>query len=199
MLWEWGTWHIGRLFVWLVCMLFVGLQHVVNALAGAVNAVLLLLNTAWRLAIFGWLHLRAWLWAAWEFFNTLIAGIEQLQYWLAWLWAWAGALWAVLLSVLQLFGGLVLLIVDIILSILGLLSYLAGLTLSVMLSILAALRGDTLPTQLQDTHGVYYMLRGVLDAWHDSEIGWLSYLMYGATYLAFFVWLSRYMSAAREG
>jgi hypothetical protein len=67
-----------------------------------------------------------------------------------------------------------------------------------MLDILAALQGTTVPTQLEDEHGAYYIMRGILDALHDSQLAWVLYLAYGLCYVAFITWMARFLPSARE-
>jgi hypothetical protein len=43
------------------------------------------------------------------------------------------------------------------------------------------------------------MTRGILDAIHDSPLGWLLLLAYALINLGFFVWLSKFLPSAKEG
>lgn len=198
MIFNWLAWHIGRWFLWLVCWLLLLFNHLARMLTDFANLLVSVANFFWRLGLFIWLSLGQWAAAFWSF----LALAREVFIWgqaaLAWLLAWLDVLGHLLLLALTLAGQLVLLLLDMLASILGLLSWIGGLAIGLILAIIAALQGTTLPGQLADQHAVYYMLRGILDAIHDSLLAWLMYLMYGLAYVAFVFWLSRFLPSAKE-
>jgi hypothetical protein len=102
--------------------------------------------------------------------------------------------------VLALLGRVVMTVFSIMMMLLGLLGWLGGFALGIIFDILAALRAETLPDQLTSAggHGVYYMLRGILDAIHDSQLGWLMILAYALANINLIFWLSRFLPSAKE-
>jgi hypothetical protein len=107
----------------------------------------------------------------------------------AWLMQVLAGLWPYLVLI----GELVWVVVEVILSILALMGWIVGISFGIILEIIASMQGMTVPLRLDDTHGVYYMTRGMLDGLHDSQIGWVMYLAYAMAYVAFIAWMAKFL------
>lgn len=198
LIFNWLVWHIIRQFLNLICWLFIIAQWLVTTLQHFANALIMMANRMWQFFLFAWLTIRQWLYALWGWLGLARDFFVWAQQAMVYLWAWLVAIYEVVLVVLAMIGEFVQLLLDLVLGLLGLLGWVAGLNIGVMLDILAALQGTTVPTQLEDEHGAYYIMRGILDALHDSQLAWVLYLAYGLCYIAFITWMARFLPSARE-
>lgn len=195
---KWLAWAVEDIIRRLICWLLAMLQHAANFLSAATNAVLTAVNWFWRLLVFAWLTVRSWLYGLWYLVEVLRDWLQGAQAFMLLVEAWLWALWRVLVLALALAGELVLMLGYVVLAGLGLIGWIGGLILGLLLSITLQLQAPTVPAQLQDTHIVYQLTRGALEALHDSQLGWVLYLAYGLAYVAFVVWASRFFASSRE-
>lgn len=191
---RWLAWKIKQLVGQLICILLALAQFFANLFAAVINAVITGLNAFWRLLIFVWLTLRAWWYGLWWLVELWRDAWHVISYWLLWLWQWIQEIWFVLLAMLDLVGQLALMLVQIVLAVLGIVSWLGGLILGLATAVLDALDGSSIPSQLSDTHMIYRMLRGALEGFRDSQIGWVLYLLWGLCYIGFITWLARFLA-----
>jgi|GEM_PF-450865 len=197
---EWLRFWLWQYLLDLICWLLTIAAWLVNIFTDFTNLLIGLFNLAWTFALFAWLTARVWLFILWDWLNMALQFFGFAQAALVWLHVWLLALWDLLLVLLSLLGQLVVLWWQVIWMLIQLLGWLVALSLGVIVELLAALQGETLPTELQGNgHGVYYITRGILDAIHDSPLGWLMLLMYGLAYLGFFFWLAKFMTRAGGG
>jgi hypothetical protein len=197
---DWLVFWVTQLIYDVICWLLTISQWVANFLAESTNGLFYILNMTWRFALFAWLTVQQWIFSLWSFLGLSRQLFVFLQQAAVWVWAWLVALWDVLLQVLALLGRVVMTVFSIMMMLLGLLGWLGGFALGIIFDILAALRAETLPDQLTSAggHGVYYMLRGILDAIHDSQLGWLMILAYALANINLIFWLSRFLPSAKE-
>lgn len=197
---DWLVFWITQLIYDVICWLLTIAQWVSNFLAMSTNGLFYVLNMGWKFGIYAWLTVQQWIFSFWSFLGLSRQLFVYLQQAAVWAWAWLEALWDVLLQVLALLGRVVMTLFNIMLMLLGLLGWVGGLALGIIFDILAAMRAETLPEQLADAggHGVYYMLRGILDAIHDSQLGWLMILAYALANINLIFWLSRFLPSAKE-
>jgi hypothetical protein len=198
MIFNWLVWHIHRIILILICWLFVLVQWIVTILQYLANVFIAMLNAFWKFALFAWLTIRQWIYVFWSWLEATRTFFVWLNQAIAYIWAWLVAIWDVFMVVLRMFGQLLMLLLNIAMAILGLLGWVAGLGIGMILSILAAIQSTALPTELNHEHGVYYIMRGILDALHDSPLKWVLWLLYGMCYVSFIVWMARFLPSARE-
>lgn len=193
MIFGWLMWHIGRWFLILICWLFILGQWIVDVLAQFANVLLFGLNYVWRLLLFGWLNMRQILYALWTWLQMARDVFAWLMQVLAGLWPYLVLIGELTIALLAFLGELVWVVVEVILSILALMGWIVGISFGIILEIIASMQGMTVPLRLDDTHGVYYMTRGMLDGLHDSQIGWVMYLAYAMAYVAFIAWMAKFL------
>jgi hypothetical protein len=196
---QWLAWSIEDTMIDVLCWLVSLLQLLVNIVAQIANVFITAINQVWKFLIFAWLTVRAMFYAAWGGFEQVRDFFQQVVPFLMLAAAWLQALLSLLLSALQLAGQALTLLVQLALALLGLLGWIGGLALGLISAISVGLGATTTPAPLAATnHVVYGMVRGSLEALHDSQLGWMLYLGYGLAYIGFVVWLSRFLSASRE-
>jgi hypothetical protein len=197
---DWLVFWVTQLIYDVICWLLTIAQWIANFLAMSTNGLFYILNMGWKLALYAWLTVQQWVYSLWSFLGVSRELFVFLQQAAVWTWAWLVAIWDVLVQVLALLGRVVMTLFNIMLMLLGLLGWVGGLALGIIFDILAAMRAETLPPQLASAggHGVYYMLRGVLDAIHDSQLGWLMLLAYALANINLIFWLSRFLPSAKE-
>jgi hypothetical protein len=200
MVFNWLKFWIDQLLLDLLCYFLSIFQAIVNIFAAAVNTFLGVINWFWKFGLFAWMSLRQWLVSFWQFLSIAREALVWLQQAAVWVWAWLVALWDVIVVVLQLLVAIVRLMFDLVVIVLGIIGWICGLVIGIFIDLLLALQSEIMPTQLQEWHGhgAYYMMRGILDAIHDSPVAWILYLMYALAYLAFIRWLVRFLPSAKE-
>jgi hypothetical protein len=193
---RWLAWKIGAIMRDLVCILLTLFQFLANVLADVINAILSAFNWFWRLLIFCWLTVRGWFYALWWLLELLRAVWQSVYYWLLWLWEWIQAIWAVLLEVLIVIGNVLLLLLNALLALFGILAWIGGLLLGVILGILGAFEvgSHTTPALLVDTHPIYRYLRGALEGFRDSRVGFILYLAWAMAYVGFVFWMGKFLA-----
>lgn len=195
---RWLAVAIENLFINLICWLLSMLQIVANMAAGIANRFIYFVNQLWKFLIFSWLALRAWLYGSWAIVELLRDFFQQVEQFLLTLGAWLAVLLDLFLTALSLAGQLLLVLLQLGLTALNLLGWVGGLVLGLAASIVLQFQAPTIPSQLQDTHIVYLLTRGALEAMRDSAVGWLLRLCYAMAYVGFVVWLSRFLSGGKE-
>jgi hypothetical protein len=191
----WLGWKIKDVILDLVCLLLIIFQWLADFFATAINVVLAVLNTVWRFLIFAWLTIRMWVVGFWAFLGEARQFFVYVQQAAMLVWAWLVALGELVLVVLALLGQVVLFVLDTMLALIGVLAWLLGLTVGALAAILAALASEAPPVELDDTHAVYYMVRGVLDAILDSQLAFVVYVLVGYVYLNLLMWIARYFKS----
>jgi hypothetical protein len=192
---HWIGWLIREIILEFVCLFLVVTQFVVNLLIAGFNAIIYATNMAWRLAVFAWLTLRQVLYALWGFFDLVIEFFIWLQRFAALALAWLVALGDIVVLVLDLLGQVVMFAVDTLLALIGVLAWLLGLTVGALATVIESFTADSPPTQLDDSHAVYYMVRGILDAVLDSQLSFVVYVLVGFVYLHLLMWIARYFKS----
>ena len=196
---SWLSWQIGELFRVLICWLLSIVQTLANIIASAVNFIGAGINGLWRLLVLTWLSLRAYFYAIWELLEWFRAGWASLIQILAWLAPWVQFSWEMALLAAQTIGMVILLLGQMAVIIIGLFGWVGSVTLGLFVAVISALSGTTVPEQLGDTHIVYYLVRGALEAFRDGQVtSWLLILLWGLCWIGFIFWLSRYFSGGRE-
>jgi hypothetical protein len=190
---SWLAWRISELLRILICWLLSMLAMLAAFLATIGNLIVAGINGLWKMLIFLWLSFQAWFIGLYYLLVDIWAAVISLA-------GQLGPFLAVVLLIIGFFGQLVAdvfgLLGLVIGSIIGLLGWIGGIALGMMQSIIIALSGTTIPTQLSDTHIVYLMVRGGLEAWRDSAAGWILYVLWALCYVWFVMWLSRFVSSA---
>lgn len=215
-------WHdLGSVIAWLAysfdltmmgltCWIAAFLQEFVNFVAWISNLAIGAVNLIWRLMLYGWLYAN-WLVVEWgvylyemqrDLLWDLRDGLQIASDFFTWLWDG-------LLAILSMLGQLVLLLVQMVMAGLGWLGWLGGMIIAVISPIFSAIfwtpTGQlssgmpAVPGPLATTYPLYCGVRGALDGLHDSQIGWVLYLMYAMAYIVFVMWLSRFLSSAKAG
>jgi hypothetical protein len=172
-------------------------QYGATFLAAGINAVLGIVNTLARLLILMWLHWRSAIYAGWGMFASIRERLYALVCSTAAIQPWLAFLLDLLALALDIIGQALRFIQATFAALLGLLGWMTGLSLGLLISITAQLEVTTVPPQLTETDLIYRMVRGFSEGIRDSAIGWLLYLIWGMCYVAFLLWLSRFLSSAR--
>lgn len=195
---SWLAWQIGEIIRQLICWLLSMLAMLASWLQAAVNAMIYGVNSLFKLGVLLWLTLRGWFLAFWlllEELRALLAGLAGGLAGLAelgrFLLAAAALIGSIIAQLLGLLGQLAL-------ALLGLLAWIGGLVLGFWGQLQLALAGTTAPAQLAGTHPIYQATRGVLEGLIASDIGWVFPVLWGMCYVAFVVWLARFLSASQE-
>ena len=194
----WLAWKIGSFFRLLICWMLQMLQILAGILAQAVNIIIAGINGIWKLFLLSWLSAKAWFGALWEMLESIramiysaiaalsgLAGLVDLGHWLI----------DVSLLVVAILGRLVLLLGQLVLSALNLIGWIGGLALGLILQFQVAIAGTVTPPQLTETHVIYYGVRGLLEGWRDSQVGWILIFLWGLAYVKFVEWLATFLSA----
>ena len=192
------AWLIRQQFNQLVCVLVSLLQALANGLASGANAVLIGINQAWRFAIFTWLTIRAWLLAAWYLVELFRDSIHQVETWLFTLQLYVGVLVSLALTIIALVGQLVGQLVSIALELGNVIGWFGGLLLGFITAVLTALQGTSVPEQLESTHPIYQIVRGMGEGVLDSSVVWAVQLLWASAYVAFVYWLAKFLTAGDQ-
>lgn len=192
-------WIVQNLFRQLFCFLLTMFQSLFNVLANIANLIIAALNDIWRNFIYGILIL-AHIW------HMLWFWLETLRWWLNDIWgllwligAWISLLLSLAIQAFSLMLQFILTILALIFSLwIGILGYIGGLAFGAVLQIMLAISGTTTPAVLVNTHIVYLMVRGSLEAIRDSWLVWLLRLCYAMIYASFIWWFSRFLRAGGE-
>ncbi len=189
---RWLLSGVSNLFRWLVCWLLQMLQHLANFLALLVNGLIWIGNFLWRFLVFAWLTLKLWFYAGWwlyelfrEFWQDVIYGLSVIQ-------AWIVEMVRLLLAALALVGAALLLLLALVGRIVEILAWIGAISYSLQAQIWLALAGTNIPEAISDTHTVYAIVRGALDAIFDSQIGWVLWLYIAMAYVAWVTWLAKF-------
>ena len=174
------------------------LQQLASILASSLNLLIAGINGIWKLFLLSWLSAKAWFGALWELLESIramiygaidaLAGLVGLADLARWLLAVAWLVIAVL-------GQLVTLLGQIVLSIINLIGWIGGLALGLILQFQVSIAGTVTPVQLTGTHVIYYGVRGLLEGWRDSQVGWILVFLWGLAYVKFIEWLATFLSA----
>lgn len=191
---SWLSWQVGEYIRQLICWLLWMLGQLAAILATALNYIIAGINGLWKLLVLTWLSLREYFYALWGILEALRDALGGLQ----WLGEWIAFLWEMILLAFQTIGMILMLLWQLLSIILGLIGWVGGLTLSLIITLIGALGGTTIPTQLSDTHIVYRLVRGGLEAFRDSPIGWIMWLLWGLAYIGALMWASRYFSGGKS-
>lgn len=196
---SWLSWQIGELFRVLICWLLNIVQMLANIIAGAVNAIIAGINGIWKMIVLTWLSLRAYFYAVWEMLEWFRAGWSGLIQALGWLAPWIEFIWEMAILAAQTIGMVILMLGQLAGVVIGLIGWIGAVTLEFIIAVLSALNGAVVPPQLSDTHIVYYLVRGGLEAFRDGPVtSWLLIVLWGLCWIGFLFWASRYFSGGRE-
>ena len=195
---SWLAWQIGSFFRLLICWMLQMLQILAGLLSQALNLLIAGINGIWKLFLLSWLSAKAWFGALWELLESIramiygaidalagLAGLADLARWLL----------AVAWLVIAVLGQLVTLLGQIVLSIINLIGWIGGLALGLILQFQVSIAGTATPVQLTGTHVIYYGVRGLLEGWRDSQVGWILVFLWGLAYVKFIEWLATFLSA----
>lgn len=207
---SWLAYSIDVSLLGATCWLASLAQQATNMLADSTNAVIFGINYGWRLAVFVWLY-SSWLAVEW---GTYLYEVQRSLLWdlrdglqiVSDFFTWLGD---GLLNVLSLLGQLMLMLGQIVMAGLGWLGWLGGMVIAVISPMFSAIfwtpTGQlasglpNVPAPLATTYPLYCGVRGAVDGLHDSQIGWVLWLMYGMAYVVFVMWLSRFLSSSKAG
>lgn len=196
---NWLAWAIEDIIQRLICWILFGLQALANVLQLFANALIYAINQGWKFAIFTWLTLKSVFYNLWYFVELTRDMWRQFEQLAVLIGAWLQVLGMLLVRALVLAGEMAMLLLTLALQLLGLLGWFGGLALGFIGAIGAALQGSTPPAVLEsDNSPVYAILRGFGAGFRDSPLGWLLYLVWGMAYVAFFVWLAKFLPASRS-
>jgi hypothetical protein len=208
---SWLTWQISEMLRTMLCW-FLGIgDWFAMLLSGLINIVIAGLNFFAVVGIYLWLQLRAAIVAAWiawhQFLNAL--DFSWVLDWMATAWAYIQLAGAIGAQIVQIVG-------QVVGTVLGAIGWVGAIVLGGITSVMTAVQGTmvlpvaagdgvalmgaspaaapNIPALLLETSPVYEMVRGLIDAFLASPIGWIFNLLIGAAYISFVFWLSRYLS-----
>jgi hypothetical protein len=197
---SWLSWQISEYIRQLICWLFWMLGQLATMLSAAVNIVVAGLNGLWRLLVLTWLSLRGWFYSLWEILEWFREACGDLLEALKWLGPIIQFIWEMFILAAQTIGMIVMLLWQLMSVMLGLVGWIGGVTLGIIIAILSALGGTTVPAQLNETHIVYQLTRGALEAVRDGQVtSWLLLLLWGLAYIGLFTWMGKFFSGRTGG
>lgn len=195
---SWLAWQVRETIRILICWLFSMLQILANALSFFVNTVTNGVNAIWKILIFLWLTLREWFYAFWDMFEWF----RELFYNSLGALAYIGPVLLFIVEVFMQAGALISLVLGLLWQLvsigLGVIGWVGGLVLGFITLLLGSLNGTGLPQQIDETHIVYRLVRGGLEAVVDSKLRWLVVLAWALPYVGLVWWLSRFFSEGKE-
>lgn len=195
---RWLFWRINASFNWLICILASFLQIALNAMSTMANIVIAGINGIWRLAIYVWLSARTWMINMWMLIEYVRDLGMVLQNFFALVAAWIQQAWVLGGLLMQLIGQFLLLALQVVGVFINLLGYVALLGIRIFLDIIGQFGSTALPSVLSTTHPAYEVTHGVLEAFRQSLFGWVFVLAWGMAYVAWLLWMSRYLSSGGE-
>lgn len=175
-----------------ICAALATTQAVLNLAGTAINATVVYgVNTAWRLlwsvldwlqhaylgmwGLFEWLRLQAW--------NVYTSVLDLGDYLLSWIVA-AGALVDLATWVLQRLG-------ELLMSVAAALAWFGGLVASVGAGLVAAITNPHAPPEAATAGPIWDGINEAFQAFRDSSLGWVYWLVIGMIYVFVGVWVLR--------
>ena len=203
---DWSNWTLAP-FVWLagaiedivrtlLCWMLSIASTMACWLTSAINTMIAAINTGFRLLIFLWLSGKAAaIGISFYVIELLRSSIAGLDTFMAYVSAWLSTLLDIFMTVMGIAASFGTLLLELVGALLGLFGWIGGMAFDLIMSIMLALQDVQTPAPLADTHPIYEMTRGALDAINDSAYHWLMYLLYAMAYVGFISWLARFLSA----
>jgi hypothetical protein len=197
---RWLSDQINSILINLACFWLTIAQHMVNFFAWFVNQFICAMNFLARLFMFLWLNARNALYWFWYLFEVVRDFMQWIRQALVVVWQWFVELSRLAWDVLLVLGDILHLLWRVADMLLRLLAWIGSMVILIFQEIILSLKGEQLPPQLDgETHPVYQMIRGVLDALHsDTRVSWLFVLYYALVYLGFVAWLAKFLSSGKE-
>lgn len=208
------TLDIGLYFAWIVevaktmlrdnvCWLLMMVQHLANFLASLANALIFVLNYIAKLIISLWFHLR-------NFLYDIASELDEIRFFIHQVvgttvvfaknaWALfeeiANIIWLTVLSIIRLIVFLGVIITESI----NLLLQAVGSDYATSVSVDGGSLASTQCTEnvdtslLSTTHPLFYFVRGMLDGYRDSAIGWTFWVLVALAYIKAIIVFARYL------
>lgn len=196
-----GVWLWNEVIRALICWLLAIAQAMLNAMAYAVNAVVVAgVNLIWRIAVLGLLWLRDSFLALWGF----VAWLRLL------LWSMYGALLSIgqtlaaigpaLAQLAQLVTLAFVQLGDLLINLAQAFAYLVGLFMALIPGMVIAVFNPTAPPQLAEIQA-FFLFQWFIDffrAFADSKLSWAWLAFVGIVYLRFVLWLLDELSTLNQ-
>lgn len=190
---SWLAWRISELLRILICWLLMMLAWVASFLAALANVIVAGINGIWRLMLLFWFAFQAWMSALYYLIEDLVGAAYAIRDGVVWLIdlillliGIAGDMLGMTLSQIAMLAELIF----------GALGWIVGISVGMLSQIATAMGGADVPVQLSDTNEVYRALRGFLEGIQASALGWVLLLFWGAAYVGFVYWLTRFLSSS---
>jgi hypothetical protein len=199
--WDVTTWK-------LTCWMLSLIQWFGNLIVAITNAFIFSINWLTRFFVYVWLFGSFIIIDWWNYQNEMWREFGwDIRDALHIMSGWIDAAMDIAAMILGWLADFLWVIGMVVVSALGWLGWLGGLIITIMreiwLQLVWGASGQGAPTTalipgpLQTTYPIYCGVRGVYDGLHDSQAGWILYLLYAMAYFAWFMWLSRFLSSGK--
>lgn len=176
---QWLAWSIEDVILDLLCWIINLAADFAELIVRLSNMLISATNNFWRMLASGYFALFQYLFIIQE-------TISQFDYIAKLAAAWLALIAEQLLLILSAIGEIMYSMLRVLLSMFSVFTWFGALVYGAVSSILAALSGESIPTQLQSTHVFYKMLRGVLLGFTQSSYtSWIFWLFVGWAYVSF--------------